>query len=477
MTSSYQGHAHPHRRRVLSALGALPFAALGSPAIGQSRDADVLVLGAGLSGLAAARALEARGLSVQVIEGSGRIGGRMMTLLDLPGSPNAGGVQIGASYARFKALCGELGVPLDPADATRRETLHVIGGTPVRQSDWATATENPFPTDRRTLTPAAALFTLAGAANPVSDPAGWVEAARAGHDPSAADFLRAAGLNDAALRLIDVGLNANALDTYGMINVFRSLAVFARDRAAGPITMVRGGSQSLTSALALRLARAVMINAPVAAITADRAGVTVSLRDGRTMRAAHVICTLPQPALRRVRIGAPLSAIQRSAMARSAYTAILQLHCEATSPFWEADGLPPDMWTDGPLERVFAGRDNTTGALTGMVTVWINGTGCASWLRLSHSAIEARVQAELAAIRPASRGHIRLSRVVRWTPDNPWAGGAYIHYQPGQAAAWGTAPGASAGRLHFAGEHLAVAATGLEGALESAERAVMAVLG
>jgi monoamine oxidase len=413
---------------------------------------------------------------VQVIEASNRIGGRMMTLVDLPGSPNAGGVQIGANYRRFIALCAALNVARDTADSVRRETLHMIGGQTVRQADWVTSPLNPFPEDRRTLTPASALMVLAAAGNPVTDTVNWVDAARAGHDISASSFLERAGVSEAARRLVDIGLNANALDTYSMINVWRSLHLFAQDRAAGALTMVRNGSQALPSAMAAGLARPVMLRTPVRQITTNPTGVTISLDRGRTMRASHVVCTLPQPALRTVRIDAPLSMIQREAIGQSTYTAILQLHCEALTPWWEADGLPPDMWTDTPLERVFAGRDNRTGELTGMMTMWINGTGVSAWTGLDEAQTESRIQAELARLRPASRGQIRLRRIVNWTPTNGFAGGAYIHYRPGQAARWGTEPGASVGHLHFAGEHLSHVATGLEGALESAERAVAAVV-
>lgn len=63
---------------------------------------DVAVIGAGLAGLHAARACEAAGLKVVVIEAERRIGGRLHTLHDLPGAPEAGGIQVGAGYTRCR---------------------------------------------------------------------------------------------------------------------------------------------------------------------------------------------------------------------------------------------------------------------------------------------------------------------------------------------------------------------------------------
>ena len=70
--------------------------------------ADVIVIGAGLAGLHATKRIENAGYQVLLIEGSGRVGGRLHTLDDLPGSPDAGGIQIGAGYKRFHAIADEL---------------------------------------------------------------------------------------------------------------------------------------------------------------------------------------------------------------------------------------------------------------------------------------------------------------------------------------------------------------------------------
>ena len=63
---------------------------------------------------------------------------------------------------------------------------------------------------------------------------------------------------------------------------------------------------------------------------------------------------MPFPVLRRLNLSAPLSAPQAEAIDALPYTPIIQLHAEAETPFWEEDGLAPEMWTNTPLNRIFA---------------------------------------------------------------------------------------------------------------------------
>lgn len=87
--------------------GLAPRAAWGSTAY------DVVVIGAGLAGLHAAQLLEQAGLKVAVVEAERRIGGRLHTLDDMPGRPEAGGIQIGQGYRILRGIAARLGVALD----------------------------------------------------------------------------------------------------------------------------------------------------------------------------------------------------------------------------------------------------------------------------------------------------------------------------------------------------------------------------
>lgn len=468
-----------HTRR--GALGLLAGASLALGGTGSSlargaRDADVLVLGAGLAGLHAARKLAAAGVSVIVLEASQRVGGRLLTLDDLPGQPEAGGAQVGQAYDRLHAEARTLGIALATPPAVAPGDVLCVGGKLLRSADWATSPLNPVAGPWRSTPPSRLLMAAAAPENPYTDLADWMGAKGAATDKSAEAFLRAKGLNDAALALVERSLNANSLATYSMTNLFRTLTIFAKDRTRGSGALeIAGGSQRLPEAMASSLGSAVRVNQRVGAIAADPKGVSVTTTDGNTWRAPFAICSLPFGALRHVRLEAQLSDVQRAAIPTMAYTQIAQVFLHADKPYWEVDGFGPDMWTDSDLERVFLVRDDK-GAPTNLVRLWLDGTGADAIKERNDADIEAWVQARFRALRPASEGRLRLARIVRWTAANTAAGGAYMHFAPSQIAAWAGRLATPSARLHWAGEHTSTLATGMEGALESGERAVDEVL-
>lgn len=437
---------------------------------------DVIVLGAGLSGLHAARLLEARGFRVLVLDALDRVGGRMNTLFGLPGAPESGGAQVGRAYKRVRATIASLKVgvhdfpPENPADLALSFAKRVYS-----PAQWKDAPENSFPPNLKSLLPSGILFRLA-AENPFTLDTDWVQASGMS-DISAAAFLRSKGLDEESIRLVNVTLNANDANSYSMVNVYRTLQLFSRDAELGATQTVAGGSNRLAQAMAASLSRPVELKKIVSEITMNKSGAIVKCADNSQYAASFVLSTLPFPAFRTVAVNAPLSALQREAISKMAYTQIVQVHLEASKPFWETDGLASSIWTDSPMERAWVQRDRLSGQPTGMLMSWINGNGADTVSALSDEALGDVCVAEWARLRPASAGNVRSRKVVRWTRNNALAGGAYMHFSPGQAARWAPHLGKPAGRLHLAGEHLSIASTGMEGAMESAEAAVNGIVG
>lgn len=456
------------RRRLMQLSGAGLLAACApAPAIHASKDADVIVIGAGLSGLNAARFLADDGASVIVLEASDRIGGRLWTLDGLDVPREAGGEQVGQTYARIRSTAEALGLAIEPyPERPRTGRTLIVGDTVMADTDWATSDLNPFPDALKAMPPDRLLFALAARANPFDDAQDWREAGP-GVDVSADAWLASQNIDEPSRALVDIALNANSLDTYSMVNLWRTLQIYSQDVAIGPSERIAGGAQRLPEAMAASLGDAVRLSTPVQAIAATDGGAMEVTTEAGTLRATHVVAALPFPALAKIDLsGVPLNPETMAALTGLPYTQIQQVHLALETPE-SPDGLPLTMWSNGPLERLFPIYDEA-GAVAGF-NAWINGTGTntarsdADWMALAETWL--RDQRGLDA---------RGLAVVRWDKEM-WSGGAYMHWAPGQIADWAGRMGASAGNLHFAGEHLSYLHTGMEGAMESGERAAFAV--
>jgi len=460
------------RRLFLCGLAALPACRASTAKL----DAEVIVLGAGLSGLHAARLLSSEGKDVLVLEGSSHIGGRLHTLdHGALGYTEGGGEQIGASYARLIDTARELNLLLIADSPARRETSYYYQGQNYTPQAWKALDLSPFPMPFKGSSPSAPLFSLASKTNPLHTAEDWMDLRFAEYDISAQDFLSQADFQGDAQKVIEQALNGNSLRSYSMINLYRTLYLYAQSREMGPSLSVEGGAQRLPEAMAASLPHKVKTGQMIKTITEESDKVTIEAANGKTYRAAQCICTLPFGALRNVAIKAFMPAEQSAAIRELPYTQILQIHMKAQMPFWEQDGLPADMWTDLPVERIFADR-NSEGEPNGLFRVWINGRGAGRSVWEDRAKVAERVRAYMKSVRPASEGRFEVLVVQDWTKANPLAGGAYMHWAPGQIGQWAHTMGTPTSRITFAGEHLSRLHTGMEGAMESGENAAFHLL-
>lgn len=189
-----------NRRMVLGGLAALP----ACRASGSKLNADVIVLGAGLAGLHAARLLSTEGKDVLVLEGSSRIGGHLQTLdhEDL-GYTEGGATKIGASYTRLMDTARQLGIELIPDIATRQETAYHFKGNTYTADKWKALKPPPFPPPFEGSAPTSPLISLAGQSNPLKSADDWRDTKFSPYDVSAQDFLTQAGFNGDAQKIIE----------------------------------------------------------------------------------------------------------------------------------------------------------------------------------------------------------------------------------------------------------------------------------
>ena len=147
----------------------------------------------------------------------------------------------------------------------------------------------------------------------------------------------------------------------------------------------------------------------------------------------------------------------------------------ARSAYWEEDGLPPQMWTDSPIEEIYKYFDDSTGDDRPLLTVRLNGSACARLDAMAEPERGRFIVAVLERLRPAASGQLQYLGYQGWAAM-PYQLGAYHHLAPGQFRQFGRKFFPADGRLFFAGEHLATRQVGLEAAMESSHREVRALL-
>jgi len=472
------------RRRFLKgtalAVAALTARAAWSPLRAQALSSEsVIVIGAGLAGLAAAHRLRAAGRRVTVLEARAVPGGRVRTVrapFDDGLHGEAGAARISEAHTTTLARVKELGLTLAPFAETEGAALLVLQGRRYRASDGASLGDAPLDLhpQERGLGPAALLRHYAGAAiAELGEPA-----------PNAASYLRwqdydrltwpqwlqARGASEDAVALMTLGGDPKELSA---LYVLRQIALHS---GAHRYYAVQGGMDLLPKALAARLGDSVKYNVAVVGIDHSRDGVQVSYNEnGRagTLAADRLVLTVPFSALRNIDIRTPFAADKMEAIDGLSYYPATRFLFQTPERPWRTAGLSGAARTDYAVETwdAAAGQSGTHGMLSATVGGRMDG----ALARLDGNARVRAGRKMLAQAFPDAEAAIERTVTLRWD-DEPWARGAFAAFRPGQLTALMPTIARSEGRVHFAGEHTSAWPGWMEGALQSGERAAQEIL-
>lgn len=472
-----------NRRTLLQSAGATAIAAALPRRLRAEGGAGALVIGAGLAGLNAALTLEQAGVPVTIIEGRDRVGGRVLSHRNVPGNPESGGTSFGPGYARlvdaahrYKVTLRDL-TPIVPF-FFRRELA--LDGKVIPPAAWRTHPRNPFPEAAKEIMPWAFLPGFLAKNNPLKTSDDWLAPEGAQFDVSLHQWLKGKGLSD---EIIDLTYNLSpshgnsAYDVSALMVLFAAMFAQVQQSLAGKIggyTAV-GGNLSIPEAMEKALKTEVHFGRDVVGIRTEAGGVAVQCADGTRYRADRVICSAPFAVLRRVRIEPLVPGAQGLAVRTLQSQAISQFHLVPKRKFWEQDGLEPSMSTDGLPGMLLAEHKGERPEEITSLTVWARGH-TATWLdQLEPKEAAAAVVKSIEALRPAAKGQLEVRAWKSWSHD-PFSAGDWAVWQPGQVTAFARDIAKPHGRIHFCGEHTAVSNRGMEGAMESGERAALEVL-
>lgn len=417
----------------------------------------VIVVGAGIAGLAAASQLQRAGISAVVLEARDRIGGRLHTV-DLAGTP----VDLGGSWIHHpignpvSALCDEYGIARDPGDPL--PSLCGYDRVERRRLDRA---EVEMYTKSESEAFWAAVETLSTQADPRATALDAVESFVAAREFTAPVARR-------VRQELLAEIEADAADRADNQSL-RWLLFGAEFDGEMLGDLPRGGYRSVVHRLATGVDVRLGSVVTDVRITAD--GVRVDCASGAVETCSHAVVTVPLGVLKRgrVRFDPALPAPVQRAVDALGFGCYEKIALRFDAPFWRDDGLShlvvfptdadePAMWVFD-LDAFGAGPV-LCAHLFPTLTRHASGQGV-DWLRSVLTEVTGHpIPDPVAAV------------VTSWA-DDPFTAGAYTHCPPGADPSMLDLLGEPVGgRLLLAGEHTQSARTGYaDGAYVSGLRA------
>jgi monoamine oxidase len=447
------------------------------------RNADVLIVGAGLAGLAAARMLTAAGASVIVLEARERVGGRTENGAVLGRAIEFGGQWIGPGQDRMYELVDEVGLTTFPTYDSGEVVLELRGR--IRRTR-AGKGELPRlgPLVMADLARGFGRFDRLAASVELGRPwatpnaprldgqtfDSWVErnlrtpTGRAFFHLFAGAIFAAEASDFSALHTLFYAKSGIDLDTLGAVD-----GGAQQDR-------IVGGSALVSERMAAALGARVRLGDPVRSITHDAGSVAMTTRLGAGYRGARAIVTLPPTLAGRLEYDPPLPGARDQFTQRVPAGSVIKMHLAYERPFWRDRGLNGQVVSDqGPVTVMF---DNTpAGEERGVLLGFLEGRHARAWAGRTPDE-RAAVFAACAERYFGSGARDPIDYVERdWTAE-PFTRGCYgAHFPPGVWTAYGPALTEPAGSVHWAGTECSTDWNGyMEGAVRSGESVAAAVL-
>lgn len=448
----------------------------------QSRqtDADAIVVGAGLAGLAAARVLVDAGHRVRILEARDRVGGRLMGGELSDGQwIELGGQWIGPGHNRMYELVAQHGLSTIPT-FNEGQTVIRLGGKRSLMGSARGSVPRMNPFALADLAQGIARFNRLTARVDLERPWGTPRARDMDRETFGA-WIRSTLRTSAGRAYFQIACEAIFAAEPADLSLLHA-AFYARagtdletlmavDRGAQQ-DRISGGSVRIAERMAdaLRADGAVIdLNAAVRAVRHGSDGCLVELRDGAAVRARRVIVAIPPALAGRLHYEPALPALRDQLTQRLPMGSVIKTYAVYERPFWRDAGLNGQVGSDeGPVKVVF---DNTPpGYPRGILMGFLEGDAARAWG--ARPVAERRAAVIACHVRSFGEQASHPIEYVEqdWSTEEFTRGCYGAHFTTGTWTSFGPALREPAGPVHWAGAEYASTGNGyMEGAVRSGE--------
>ncbi len=459
--------------------GALSFAVITFSAASFAKQKTAIVVGAGLSGLTAAYELQENNYDVTVLEARDRAGGRIYTLVSGfkdNQHAEAGGELLDAErvHPAVHSYINEFDLGLEDVGYDEVDGAYYVNGQLVPFDDVKKVLGKKINRDFNRFWDA-----LEELAELVPSPE-YVDQSPNAYSldrMSVADWLDTLELLPESRTLADQYINGEygSPEDVSLLFLAHQTKVYEDiDDDEVEIFRVAGGNSRLPEAFAEKLNNPVVLNAPVTEIKQNRKRVTV-LAGGKAYKADYVVVTVPAPVLNKIEFTPNLPISIRVAADQLSYGSHTKVIMQFSKRFWLEQGLSGDTASELPIGWTWEATDQQDGQ-AGILIAYTSGRNADAQKYKKNSGIIKNKLKQVEAMYPGSTQYFLKAQVQSWNRE-PWTGGGYSAYSPGQVTSLWGAFDEPYGRIFFAGEHTDTLYPGyMEGAVRSGQKAAESIV-